>query len=469
MGGMAIRPAVRSWLIFLAAALAVGCTMPAPNLPPTVSLIVPTEPPSATAGPTLLPEIVQTATALALGTLNAPPESPTPGGEVSATPETSATAADVTATPSPLGPTNTPGPVQTATPIILDDPSLPAGCQEMRMVQPGEWLQLIADDYGLTWQALADANGLDNPEQLTAGQVLCIPAPGVTVTPPTPTGGGGGPSGGSPTLTPAPGDGLAILAFDASPNPVERGNVVRLSWTVRAASTVSLYRMTYDYKTSQWVRQAAAAYTGTGSGNLTLPVAIDARDGLRFELVAGDAASHTVSVQSEPLPLLCYIPFYASPPETNSCRSAPKTIAGEFQAFEFGYMLWRSDTGEVIILPQRPDEFLAWTIQLPESDPIEVGPAPAGLYAPSFRFSAVWATFDAFHLGGSGLLRDALGWATGPSETYDLTLQPRLDARYSMFDVAFVSFPDDRIAMLTTGGGLPVAGSTGPAWSFLDR
>lgn len=121
------------------------------------------------------------------------------------------------------------------------------------------------------------------------------------------------------------------------------------------------------------------------------------------------------------------------------------------------------------MLPQQPNQFLALTIQLPESDPIEVGPAPAGLFAPGFRFSAVWATFDAIHLGGSGLLRDTLGWATGPSESYDLTLQPRLDARYSMFDVVFVSFPDDQIAMLTTGGGLPVDGLIGPAWSFIDR
>lgn len=469
MGSMAIRTPVRVLLIVCAAALAAGCTMPAPNLPPTISLISTPAPATATltAGPTLLPGIAETATALAQGTAGAPEQ--TTEAPATATPEVSATAAEASATPSPLGPTGTPGPVLTATPIVLADPNLPAGCQEMRTVQPGEWLQLIANDYNLTWQALADANGLTDPEQLTAGQVLCIPLPGVTVTPPSATSGGGGSTSGAPTLTPAPGDGLAILAFDAGPNPVERGNVVRLSWTVRAASSVSLYRMTYDYKTSQWARQTDPAYTGAGSGNLTLPVAQDAREGLRFELVATDAAGVSVSVQSEPLPLLCYIPFYESPPEPNACRSAPKTVPGEFQAFEYGYMLWRSDTGEVIVLPQRPDQFLAWTIQLPESDPIEVGPAPAGLYAPNFRLSAVWATFDAIHLGGSGLLRDTLGWALEPSETYELTLQPRLDSRYSMFDVVFVSFPDDRIAMLTTGGGLPLAGTTGPAWSFIDR
>jgi LysM repeat protein len=453
----------------LAAAVAAGCTMPAPNLPPTISLLVTAAPATATAtaGPTLLPGIAETATALALGTLNPPEPSATPTEAATATTEASATEAEATATPSPLGPEDTPGPVQTATPIVLSDPLLPAGCQAMRTVQPGEWLQLIADDYGLTWQALAQANGLANPEQLSAGQVLCIPAPGVTVTPPT--GGSGSTSGSGPTLTPPPGDGLAILAFDASPNPVERGNVVRLSWTVRSASSVSLYRMTYDYKTSQWYRQESPAYTGTGSGNLTLPVALDARQGQRFELIARDATSQTVSVQSEALPLLCYIPFYESPPETNACRSAPKTIPGEYQPFEYGYLLWRSDTGEVYVLPQRPDDFLAWTIELPESDPIEVDPAPAGQYAPGFRFSAVWATLDAKALGGTGRLRDVLGWATAPSQVYDLTLQPRLDSRYAMFDVLFVSFPDDRIAMLTTGGGLPVAGITGPAWSFLDR
>lgn len=80
MGGMAIRFSVRPLLICLAAAFVAACTMPAPNLPPTVSLIVLTEPPTATAGPTLLPAIVQTATALALGTVNPPPESATPGG-----------------------------------------------------------------------------------------------------------------------------------------------------------------------------------------------------------------------------------------------------------------------------------------------------------------------------------------------------------------------------------------------------
>lgn len=467
VNGLQLR---KLFVLVVAAAMLAGCTMPAPNLPPTVSLLVTPEPATPTAGPTLLPAVVETATALALGTVNPPAEqSPTAEAEITGSPAASATGGAASATPSPFGPTGRPGPVQTATPIFLDDPvddpALPPGCQAMRTVQPGEWLQLIADDYGLTWQALAAANGLADPEKLTAGQVLCIPAPGVTVTPPGTTGGGSG----SRTPTPPPGNGLAILSFAAGPSPVERGNVVQLSWTVRAANSVSLYRMLFDPKTALWFRQESPAYMGTGNGNLTLPVANDAREALRFELVAHDATDKSVGVQSAVLPLLCYVPFYVSPPEPNSCRSAPKTVPGEFQTFEFGYMLWRSDTGEVFILPQRPDDFLAWTIQLPESDPIDVGPAPTGFEAPGFRFSAVWATLDAQQLGGSGLLRDALGWATAPSESYDLTLQPRLDSRYSMFDVVFVSFPDDRIAMLTTGGGLPVPGMFGPAWSFIDR
>ncbi len=463
---MANRHPVRKLgFVILAAALLAGCTMPAPNLPPTVSFLVTPEP-TPTAGPTLLPAIIETATALALGTLNGPPpeQSPTADAALTNSPAPTATGGAASATPSPIGgPTGTPGPVQTATPLFLNDPtadpSLPPGCQAVRTVQPGEWLQLIADDYGLSWQDLAAANGLTNPEQLTAGQVLCIPAPGVTVTP------GGATGGGQPT--PAPGDGLAILSFNAGPSPVERGNVVQLSWTVRGVNSVSLYRMLFDPKTALWFRQESPAYVGSGNGNLTLPVANDAREALRFELVAHDATDKSVSVQSDVLPLLCYVPFYVSPPELTSCRSAPKTISGEFQAFEFGYMLWRSDTGEVYILPQGTDTFLAWTIELPASDPISVGPAPAGFEAPGFHFSAVWATLNATPLGGSGRLRDALGWATDPAVPYNLTLQPRLDSRYAMFDVVFVSFPDARIAMLTTGGGLPLPGLKGPAWSFI--
>lgn len=47
-------------------------------------------------------------------------------------------------------------------------------------VQQGDTLSSIARRYGTTWQAVANANGLQNPNQIYVGQKLTIPAGGGT-------------------------------------------------------------------------------------------------------------------------------------------------------------------------------------------------------------------------------------------------------------------------------------------------
>jgi LysM repeat protein len=57
----------------------------------------------------------------------------------------------------------------------------PAGtdtCPPTHTVQAGENLYRIALKYGLTYQELAAANGIANPDQVTAGTVLTIPGCG---------------------------------------------------------------------------------------------------------------------------------------------------------------------------------------------------------------------------------------------------------------------------------------------------
>jgi LysM repeat protein len=43
------------------------------------------------------------------------------------------------------------------------------------VVQEGENLYRIALQYGLTWQQLAEANGITNPDSVFVGQILNIP------------------------------------------------------------------------------------------------------------------------------------------------------------------------------------------------------------------------------------------------------------------------------------------------------
>lgn len=47
--------------------------------------------------------------------------------------------------------------------------------QRIHVVQPGETLSEIARMYSVTWQEIARANGLDNPNAIRVGQALVIP------------------------------------------------------------------------------------------------------------------------------------------------------------------------------------------------------------------------------------------------------------------------------------------------------
>ncbi len=50
-----------------------------------------------------------------------------------------------------------------------------SGGERMHVVQPGENLYRIALKYNLSWQRLAEYNGITNPDSIYAGQVLRIP------------------------------------------------------------------------------------------------------------------------------------------------------------------------------------------------------------------------------------------------------------------------------------------------------
>ncbi len=436
---------------------AAGCdvALPIATLPPV------TAGPTHTERPTVIPAVADTATALALAVAShITPPTPTP----SPSPE------PATATPLPTE-TTTPQPTETwvsatpgasRTPIL--DPTqgvLPPGCSALHTVLPGEWLGQIAELYAVGVDQLAKANGITDLSTLAAGQVLCIP--GARAQPTAPT-------AGSPTPIPtsAPASGLAILSFAASPNPVDRGAVVRLSWTVQAATAVTLTAMTYDDKLSVWFRQSAPTFTGTGDGELTVAVAVDARQPLRYELQAADAAGAVVAAQTELLQLVCYPLFFTSSGDPAFCPHAPRTTSAEFQSFERGFMIWNSDTRDIYVGVYDPGRYTYWLLWTPAGKTVEIGSPPGGQFGPGAHFAEAWGTLGPAELGGSLRLRDILGWGTAPPQTYDLTEQVKLDARYPAFDSVYVGWPDGRVAQLYTGAGAPHAGTIGPSWTLFS-
>lgn len=68
-------------------------------------------------------------------------------------------------------------PTPTTAPPAAADTS-PAGAGGVHVIQPGDTLSAIAANYGVSMQAIIDANGLVDPDNLTAGDELQIPPPG---------------------------------------------------------------------------------------------------------------------------------------------------------------------------------------------------------------------------------------------------------------------------------------------------
>ncbi|MGI6207847.1 MAG: LysM peptidoglycan-binding domain-containing protein [Anaerolineae bacterium] len=84
--------------------------------------------------------------------------------------------ATVPVTPTPV-PTDTPVPVATPTPVPTDTPEPePTAPARVHVVQAGETLSGIAERYGVSLQALIEANDIANPSLVVVGQELVIPS-----------------------------------------------------------------------------------------------------------------------------------------------------------------------------------------------------------------------------------------------------------------------------------------------------
>ncbi len=116
-----------------------------------------------------------------------PPPTPTPLPTPTAT-----RVVPPTDTPTPEGgPTSAPPPEASATPA----PAETRTGRTTHVVQPGETLSQIAQRYGVSVEAIVQANGLADPSLIYPGQTLIIPAPGEAVPTATPR---------PPTATPQP-------------------------------------------------------------------------------------------------------------------------------------------------------------------------------------------------------------------------------------------------------------------------
>ncbi len=104
----------------------------------------------------------------------------TPGAPAEGTPVASAP----TVTNTPVGAAEQPA----AQPAPTQAPSAASG-GVYHVVQRGETLYSIATRYGTTWQVVAQANNLSNPQMIYVGQKLLIPTSGSAAAAPPPSSG----------------------------------------------------------------------------------------------------------------------------------------------------------------------------------------------------------------------------------------------------------------------------------------
>jgi LysM repeat protein len=94
-------------------------------------------------------------------------------------PEATPTLVPIGGTPGAVQPTPTTAPpAASPTAVSQPAPASPGGAAVTHVVQQGETLSSIAQRYGTTWQAIAQANNIVNPNQIYVGQKLTIPTAG---------------------------------------------------------------------------------------------------------------------------------------------------------------------------------------------------------------------------------------------------------------------------------------------------
>jgi LysM repeat protein len=124
-------------------------------------------------------------------------------------------------------------------------------------VKSGDSLWAIGVAHGTTWQAIAAANGISDPNRINAGQVLTIP--GSTAAAPNTSGG---------TYTVLPGDTLGAIATRygvtvgsiASANGISNPNVINAGVTLTIPGAVSASSDLYTVKPGDNLSAIAAKY-----------------------------------------------------------------------------------------------------------------------------------------------------------------------------------------------------------------
>ncbi len=128
------------------------------------------------------------------------------------------------------------------------------------------------------------------------------------------------------------------------------------------------------------------------------------------------------------------------------------TTGAAYQPFQNGFMIWRQDTGDVLVFESLNSSGSVWPYSEPTYSVWEVpvvappGDAGPGLVVPVNAFGKVWSQ-----------VRDRMGWGTAPEQGYTATVMNFNQPGY--FPYTHITLPDGRTVFVNLGRS---------SWSFVN-
>lgn len=247
----------------------------------------------------------------------------------------------------------------------------------------------------------------------------------------------------TPTIVP----GTLIRSLTASPQEINPGDAVTISWeTVGDRASLCTIMPTSVFGTCEAVPLVGSRQFTTDPG---------VRNFVTYWLGAwrGDL------LESATVTVLVRCPdtwFFPNPPGDCPATSALVT-SGAAQRFERGLMIWLPPRDMIFVLftDTSGSAYLMltdnWQEGMPESDPAIV--PPAGYYQPVRGFGLVWREPD----GVIYNVRSRLGWATAPEFQFSTAYQCNSAPRYT---TCYLQGPDGVIVLLPERSGWTIW--TGP-------
>lgn len=223
-----------------------------------------------------------------------------------------------------------------------------------------------------------------------------------------------------------------VVYFRADQAEVGRGEIVTLSWDVYMGERVGIRMEGSEPRSPQYV---GGNLPPQGSLTVTIPAQDDYYTRTVIFYLDSEGRNNSGVGAQLTLPIRCLYP-----PLGETCPLTSETIPMTYQPFEHGFMLRRSDTGEVIVFSDRGHilhpEFKAAP---PSYEP------PAGLYPAHAVFSSAWNSRDTWAEGE--LIRETLGWGIAPSSTYNATFQtmPYIRSQGGYY----IALPDGDVVSIT--------------------